>query len=164
MANLTEAAEPSSQKAQAYPLPAATVLRFTASSRSANRMGVNKLSEQCQVENYIFVLPYGSKNIECYYKQIDREHLADRYMGRSPKDAKSTFEEIKAFKPTPLPENLQTVCSCSGKPCDPNSSFCHREFVATRFLKDRPGKCSPNKGCQYIKPIEQKPTSQSEET
>ncbi len=115
------------------------------------------MSEKCTVEDYVFVLPYGGKIIDCYYKEEKRDHLADRYLGRSPKDAKAAFEEIKAFKPIPLPENLATVCSCTGKPCDPTSTFCHREFVAVRFLKPRPGKCSPNKGCQFITTNNQQP-------
>ena len=110
----------------------------------------NKMSEKCTVENYIFVLPYGGKIIDCYYKEENREHLADRYLGRSPKDAKKAFEEIKAFKMPQLPADLKTVCSCTKKPCDPNSSYCHREFAAIRFLQNRPGKCSPNEGCHEI--------------
>jgi len=110
----------------------------------------NKMSEKYTVENYIFVLPYGGKIIDCYYKEENREHLADRYLGRSPKDAKKAFEEIKAFKMPQLPADLKTVCSCTKKPCDPNSSYCHREFAAIRFLQNRPGKCSPNEGCHEI--------------
>lgn len=102
------------------------------------------MSETCTVENYIFVLPYGGKIIDCYYKQIGRD-TADRYMGKSAKDAKTTFEKIKAFKPIPLPENLKNYCGVTFKPCDPNSWFCHRQFVAIRFFDDRPGYTT--KGC-----------------
>jgi hypothetical protein len=108
------------------------------------------VSEKCTVENYIFVLPYGSKIIECYYKEENNRHeTADKYMGRSAKDAKTAFEAIKAFKPISLPENLKQYCGVTRKPCDPNSWFCHRQFIAIRFFDDRPGYTT--KGCYLMR-------------
>jgi hypothetical protein len=107
------------------------------------------MSEKCVVENYIFVLPYGSKIIECYYKKEGKEHEADKYIGKSAKQAKTAFEAIKAFKPIPLPANLKHYCVVTQKPCDPDSWFCHRQFVALRFFEDRPGHTT--KGCHLMR-------------
>lgn len=122
------------------------------------------MSERCTQGDFIFVLPYGGKIITCYYKEEQKEHIADRYMGNNAKEAKTAFEAIKAFVPIPLPENLTTVCDCTNKPCDPNSWFCHRDFVAIRFIKGHPGKHDSNKACRFLKStVEAKDTSKGKD-
>jgi hypothetical protein len=108
------------------------------------------MSEKCQQDDFIFILPHGSKIIEVYYKEETKEKLADRYMGKSAKDAKTAFENIKKFQSIPLPTGLKTYCDCTGKPCDPDSWFCHRNFAAIRYLKDKRF-AGTNKGCISMK-------------
>ena len=108
------------------------------------------MSERCIVENYLFVLPHGSKVIDVYYNEENKEHLADRYLGQSAKDAKTAFENIKKFQPIPLPYGLKTYCDCTNKPCDPESWFCHRNFIAIRYLKDKRFS-GTNKNCISMK-------------
>jgi len=107
------------------------------------------MSEQCTVEGFIFTLPYGTKEIECEYIKDGKKYHADKFMGRSSKHAKTVFEAIKAFKPIPIPEDCKNYCTVTGKPCDPNSWFCHRQFVAIRFFNDRPEHTT--KGCHLMR-------------
>ncbi len=109
------------------------------------------MSETYQIDNYIFTLDYGSKVINVWVKEVKPDNLADRYLANSAKKAKTIFEQLKAYKPEPLPENLNTHCACTGKPCDPNSWFCHRQFVAVRYLKGHPGNWNSNKNCHELR-------------
>jgi hypothetical protein len=115
------------------------------------------MSERHQIDDFIFVFPAISKRdnlnrnkvIDVYYKEVGGE-TADRYIANTKKQAKKIFEQLKAYKPEPLPDNLNTFCACTGKPCDPNSWFCHRNFVAVRYLKGHPGNWDTNKNCQNL--------------
>lgn len=104
-----------------------------------------------KIDDYIFVLPFGSKIFTVYYKQIDKEHIADRYISCSAKETRKAFEAVKKFTPIPLPKDIKTYCDCTDKPCDPDSWFCHRQFAAIRFIKDHPGSHSSNKDCHQLR-------------
>jgi len=106
--------------------------------------------ELLKIDNYVFTLDDGSKTINVWVKEIHPDNLADRYLANSPKKAKAIFQQLREYKPEKLPYDLDTFCACTGKPCDPNSWFCHREFVAIRYLKGHPGTNTVNKGCREL--------------
>ena len=105
----------------------------------------------CKQENYIFVLPEKSSTIFCYYKEVTPENLCDKYLANSNEEAKTVFDEIKGFKhEQPTEENF--ICEVTEKPCNPNDWFCHRDFVALRFVKSK-GKI--NRGCHCLVNVEE---------
>ena len=99
------------------------------------------MSQTHVIDEFTFSLAPDDKTIIVFYK----EAIADKYLANSAKQAKAVFEKIKKYQKVVFSPDLKSYCACTGKPCDPESWFCHRNFVAIRYL-DEDRKC---KGCFF---------------
>ncbi|MGD6808523.1 MAG: hypothetical protein ACQCN3_02375 [Candidatus Bathyarchaeia archaeon] len=110
-----------------------------------------RTEQQHIIENYIVSYIPGATIIIFYYKEVAPDKIADTYSLDSAEEVAAVFEQLKAYVPTPIPEDCKTICDLTKKPCDPESWLCHRQFAALRFLKNHPGNRSKNASCSYLK-------------